>query len=118
MTNIKKISLNLDIDTQLRVLETLMAEDGQTNLSAYIVYLIYQEKKRREGKTDTFGTKRPVGRPRKVEVEVDKNLYPAPYKGGAPYTAETLEQYYEFQKKEQPPLPKPLTNDEIAKYND
>jgi|TARA_R100001530_G_scaffold100538_1_gene69888 hypothetical protein len=111
----KKISVNLDLATQWRELEILMEEDGQKNISAYIVYLIYQEKKRRAGLLQD--PKRPVGRPKKVEEIEDSHKYPAPYKGGAPYSAKELKLYYEFRNEPIPPLPKPLTAEEIAKFD-
>lgn len=111
---IKKISVNLDLDTQWRVLETLMDEDGQKNITAYIVYLIYQEKKRREGLLEA--PKRPVGRPKKVAEEEDTNRYPAPYEGGGAYTRQEWEAYFEFRNESVPPLPKPLSAEELKKY--
>jgi len=61
--------------------------------------------------------KRPVGRPKKIDEIEDTNQYPAPYKGGAPYSAQDLELYYDFRNVPMPPLPKPLTAEEISKFD-
>lgn len=111
----KKISVNLDLETQWRELEILMEQDGQKNITSYIVYLIYQEKKRRAGLLPE--PRRPVGRPKKIDEIEDTNQYPAPYKGGAPYSAQDLELYYDFRNVPMPPLPKPLTAEEISKFD-
>ena len=112
--NKQRITITLD-DNQLRELEILMEEDGQTVFTTYFVYLIMQEKKRRvEGAPHI---KRPVGRPKKEEVEEDTNMYPAPYEGGGAYTRLELEAWYAFRDKKMPPMPKPLTKEELKKYN-
>ena len=108
----RRITITLD-KVQEAELQSLMKEDGQTNLTFYYVYLVKQERNRRMEIT----TKRPVGRPKASEKVEDTNLYPAPYKGGGVYTREDWIGYYEFRKEEVPPLPDPLTPAEIAKYN-
>lgn len=112
--NKRRITITLD-DNQFRELEILMEEDGQNNFTYYFVYLIMQEKKRRND--PQVQAKRPVGRPPKAKVEEDTNRYPAPYKGGGAYTKDEWEAYFEFRKKEVPPLPKPLTKSQLEKYN-
>jgi len=109
----KRITITLD-EVQQRELEILMEEDGQTIFNAYFVYLIMQEKKRRGAPLEG---KRPVGRPKKEVPEEDTNLYPAPYKGGGAYTHDELEAWYAYRDKTMPPLPKPLTKEELKKYN-
>ena len=109
----RRVTLSLNPD-QFRELEILMEEDGQTNFTFYIVFLILQEKKRRMEGIKT--AKNPVGRPKTTVEAEDLNFYPAPYKGGAPYKRVDLEAYYDFRKEVMPPLPKPLTAEEIKKY--
>ena len=110
----KRITATLD-DNQFIELQKLMEQDGQKNFTFYFVYLIMQEKKRREDFVANI--KRPVGRPKKIDEIEDTNQYPAPYKGGAPYSAQDLELYYDFRNVPMPPLPKPLTAEEISKFD-
>lgn len=111
----KRITIVLD-DNQERELEIIMEEDSQTNMTSYFIYLIMQEKKRRAG--ELTEAKRPVGRPKKVPEVEDTNKYPPPYKGGVPYSKEDWELYWHYRpKQETPPLPKPLTVEELKKWD-
>lgn len=94
------------------LLEKLMADVHQTNKSAFIVYLLANEEKARENVI----VKRAVGRPKKEEEETI--YYPAPYEGGAPYDKPAFEAYYAFRKQPLPdPMPKPLTKEELQKWD-
>lgn len=107
----KKIHITLN-DLQLEALDKLMAEDLETNRSAYLGRFIAQEVARRE----ESAKKRPVGRPKKEEEE--EVFYPAPYKGGAPYSRDALQAYYDFRKQPMPdPMPQPLTKEELKKWD-
>jgi len=112
----RKITISLD-QSQERELEILMAQDGQKNFTYYFVYLIMQEKKRRVDGVQL--DKRLVGRPRKSDDSLteDTNKYPSPYKGGAPYSKQDLEMYYDFRNVPMPPLPKPLTKAQIKEFD-
>ena len=59
-----KITLSFSVSEEIKkMLFDFMAEDFQTNKSAFFAYLVVQEKKRRSEE----GGKRPVGRPKKEE---------------------------------------------------
>jgi hypothetical protein len=99
----RKVTASLNLE-QYTDLETLMKEDGQTNLTFFIVFLINQEKKRREN------TKRPVGRPRKEDKEDEEEelWYPSPDGGTTLYDKDELEAYYHYRNQPMPPLPAPV----------
>ena len=107
----KRVIITLN-NLQEKALIDMMKEDLETNRSSYVGRLITQEYVKRTKVVE----KRPVGRPKKeVEVE-DKNMYPAPYEGGVPFSRQDFEMYYEFRNQEIPPLPDPLTEAELKKY--
>lgn len=107
----RKITASLN-EEQFADFEMLMAEDKQDNISFYFAYLINQEVKRRA----ELKEKRSPGRPPKKEDE--DVYYPAPYEGGAPYKLVDLKAYYDFRKQPLPdPLPRPLTKEELAKWD-
>lgn len=107
----RKVILSLN-DAQFADLKALMEEDNQDNFTFYGVYLIQQEKKRREAENN----KRPVGRPKKEEVE--DLWYPSPDpKSSMPYREGELAGYYEIRKQVMPPLPKPLTKEELKEWD-
>lgn len=108
----RRVTILLD-DNQFRELQILMEHSGMTSYTQYLIGLIYKEKHGELG----GGAKRPVGRPKKIDDQEDKTLYPAPYIGGGAYTRGDWEGYYEFRGLEVPPLPKPLTKEELKKYN-
>lgn len=114
----KRLMLNLDENKQ-NALTYIMNEDMETNMTGYIGRLIVKEYKNKK-------SKRSVGRPKNEAItnngeknDDNKNLkYPAPYDGGMPYTEPELESYYAFHNEEMPVLPKPLTKEEMKKWND
>ncbi len=110
----KKIVVVLN-EKKEEALKEMMDDDLETNVSGYVGNLIVQEHKRRTANSEPG--KRPVGRPKKEKDEEDTNLYPAPYKGGGAYTAVDWKAWYEFRGVTAPPLPEPLTPEEIEKFN-
>ena len=84
----------------------------QENMSQYFGMMIAELTKwREEGKT------RRVGRPKKEDQEVV--YYPSPdtkHGNRYPYTKDELEAYYMFHKEPMPPLPEPLTKEELLKW--
>ena len=105
----RKVTASFSQD-QFNDLQALMKEDGQTNLTFYLAYLISQEKKTRN--------KRPVGRPRKEESgTVEELWYPAPYDANAPpYTMDDLTAYYTYRGEAVPPQPAPFTKEQLEKW--
>jgi hypothetical protein len=104
-TNRRKVTASLSID-QHAELEKLMKEDGQTNLTFFIAYLINQEKKKREQERN----RKPVGRPKKDEDdEPEEDLwYPSPDGGTSLYTKDEWEAYYIYRNMQVPALPPPV----------
>jgi len=107
----RKVVLSLN-EAQFADLEALMKEDMQDNFTFYGVFLIQQEKKRRELEKSKVGR----GRPKKDEPEI--LYYPCPYDANVyPYTREELEGYYQLRKEEVPADAKPLTKEELKKFD-
>lgn len=107
----RKVTMSFTED-QFKDLEDLMKEDKQDNFTYYGVFLIQQEKKRRLAEQ----TKRSPGRPRKDEPEVF--YYPCPYDPEVyPYTKEEIEGYYALRKQEVPADLKPLSKEELKKWD-
>lgn len=107
----RKVVLSLN-EEQFADLEALMKEDKQDNFTYYGVYLIQQEKKRREAERAKVGR----GRPRKEEQEVV--YYPCPFDDSVfPYTMAEIEGYYALRKEEVPANLKPLTKEELKKFD-
>jgi hypothetical protein len=104
----KRILISLS-DLKRDALKEIMTEDLSENVSGYIGDLIVAEKKRRD-------QKKPVGRPRTYKESDTTIYYPPPYEGGGVYTKEELVSYYEFRNLPVPPLPKPLTEEELKKH--
>lgn len=111
MNTRRKVTASLNPE-QFAELEALMKEDGQTNYTFYLVYLIKQEGKRREAEKG----KRAPGRPKKEDTEEVFYPSPDPNGGRAPYSKEDWEAYFTFRKEEVPPLPAPLTKEELKKW--
>ena len=113
-TKRRKVTASLNPD-QFADLEALMKEDGQTNLTFFVVYLINQEKKRRS----EVITKKPVGRPKKEDEVIV--YYPSPdlkFGNRNPYTKEAYQAYCIAHKQPMPdPMPEPLTKEELAKWD-
>jgi hypothetical protein len=109
-TQVLKFLVSIN-DAQAEALQTLMEEDMQENRSQYIGMLITEVYKNRRKVEE----KRPVGRPKKEKEEVE--WYLAPYDPEAPpYTMEDLQAYYSFRKQEVPKNLKPLTKEELKKW--
>lgn len=103
-------------EQQVEALEKLMAEDMQTNVSAYFGFLIAEVTKMRGERKE----KKPVGRPKKGEEEVV--YYPSPdvkFGNRAPYTKEAWEAYWDIHEKwePRPELPPPLTKEELKAWD-
>ena len=107
----RKVTMSLT-EEQFKDLDELMKEDKQDNFTFYGVFLIQQEKKRRENERSKVGR----GRPKK-EGEEDKEVlyYPAPYDPEAPpYTMDDLEAYYSFSNQKVPEQPRPFTKEDLS----
>lgn len=113
MSERRKISISFS-ESQFNDLVNIMEIDGQDNYTFYFAYLVNQEKKRKQNALEP--KKRSVGRPKKQSEVVDDNKYPAPYSGGGIYTRDEWISYFEFRNEPVRQLPKPLTAEEIEKY--
>lgn len=107
----RKVTMSFT-DDQFADLQALMREDKQDNFTFYGVFLIQQEKKRREVERSKVGRGRP-------KQEVTETLYyPCPYDENIyPYTMSELEGYYALRKEEVPKDLKPLTKEELRKFD-
>lgn len=111
MSTRRKVVASLNPE-QFAVLDGLMKEDKQDNFTFYIAYLAMQERKRR----DEESKKRGVGRPKAGKEEI--LYYPSPDKNVSyPYTEDELRGYYDMRKEPMPPLPAPLSKEELKKYD-
>lgn len=106
----RKVTMSFT-EEQFKDLEALMREDKQDNFTYYGVFLIQQEKKRRDSERNKVGR----GRPKK---EAEEELYyPCPYDPESfPYTMSELTGYYQIRKEEVPKDIKPLTKAELQKW--
>lgn len=106
----RKVTMSFTED-QFADLEALMREDKQDNFTYYGVFLIQQEKKRRDGERN----KPKAGRPKKEDEVIE--FYPCPYNPESyPYTMSELTGYYQIRHEEVPKDIKPLTKVELQKW--
>lgn len=105
----RKVILSLN-EAQFADLQALMVEDNQDNFTFYGVYLIQQEKKRREADR----TRRPVGRPKKEEEKEEYYANPENPKQ-YPYTMSELIGYYQIRNKKVPEGLNPIPTEELSK---
>lgn len=107
----RKVTMSFTED-QFKDLEALMREDKQDNFTYYGVFLIQQERKRRDAERSKVGR----GRPTKEKEVID--YYPCPYDANVfPYTLAELEGYYQLRKEEVPKDVRPLTKEELKKFD-
>jgi hypothetical protein len=106
-----KVSVNR---VQYDALMQLMEEDMQDNVAQYFGLLIAEVTRNREA----LKAKKPSGRPSKKDDDGDKVYYNAPYdKNAPPYTMSELEAYYTFRKETVPEGLKPLTKEQLSKWD-
>ena len=107
----RKVTMSFT-EEQFKDLEALMREDKQDNFTYYGVFLIQQERKRRDGERSKVGR----GRPTKEKDETQ--YFPCPYDANVyPYTMSELEGYYALRKEEVPKDVRPLTREELKKFD-